>query len=95
MQEVLGCLQATAGRDTIMKRGKITSNIHGDKEYRIELPESEIELRDYFAAQAIHCFQLQDKDMDILVHEQGRPMHEVAAKFCYGLADAMMKERER
>lgn len=49
-------------------------------------------LRDYFAGQAISCFQLHDVAMEALM-QGGRPMHEVVAEFCYGLADAMLAER--
>lgn len=52
-------------------------------------------LRDYFAAQAVHCFQLDDASINVIIKGAGTPMHEVVAKFCYDFADAMMKERER
>lgn len=77
-----------------MSNGRLVSNRFGDPEYRIELPESEIELRDFFAAQAIHCFQMNDVELRKLLNGHF-PMHEVVAKFCYGLADAMLKERDK
>lgn len=52
-------------------------------------------MRDYFAAQAVHCFQLDDASINVIIKGAGTPMHEVVAKFCYDFADAMMKERSR
>lgn len=50
-------------------------------------------LRDYFAAQAVGLFQLNDENIKAMMMQQGSPMHDLVAQFCYGLADAMMKER--
>ena len=77
-----------------MKEGRAVSNLHGDKEWRIELPESEIELRDFFAAQAIHCFTLNDVEVTKLLSGE-YPRHDLVARFCYGLADAMMAQRNK
>lgn len=77
-----------------MKTAVAKSDGHRDKTWRIELPESEIGLRDYLAAQAIHCFMLTNENVARLEKGIGYPMHEVVAKFCYGLADAMLRERE-
>lgn len=74
--------------------GRATLNHHGDKEWRIELPESEISLRDYFAGQAIHCFVLNDAEVEKLTTHTEFPRHDLVAKFCYALADAMMRERD-
>lgn len=86
---------ATIEREVIMKRGTVTSDKYAGETYRIDLPESEIELRDYFAAHAVHCFQLDDASINVIIRGAGTPMHEVVAKFCYDFADAMMKERRR
>lgn len=51
-----------------------------------------MELRDYFAAQAIVLFSLGDKEIKRL--ENGERLdHRSVAACCYGLADAMMEER--
>lgn len=52
------------------------------------MKDSEIELRDYFAAQAIRMFSLNDAEV-------AKPRHDIAARFCYDLADAMLAEREK
>ena len=51
-------------------------------------------LRDYFAAQASHMFQLDNDDTENLCAGIGTPRHDIAAKFCYQLADAMLKARK-
>ena len=51
-------------------------------------------LRDYFAAKAMHCFPLTPGDIDDLLCGR-RPNHTAVAKFCYELADAMLKAREK
>jgi hypothetical protein len=50
-------------------------------------------LRDYFAAAAVTLFTLEDKDVAAL-REGAQPAHDVVAKFCYELADAMLAERK-
>ena len=45
-----------------------------------------MELRDYFAAKALHGF---------IKEEFTQPTYEDMAKACYELADAMMKAREK
>lgn len=76
------------------KFARAISNIHGDKEWRIELPDSGIELRDFFAAQAVHCFTLNDVEVAKLRSGQ-YPRHDLVAKFCYDLADALLQQREQ
>lgn len=50
-------------------------------------------LRDYFAAKALGLFSLEDEHIKRL--EAGdKPNHAIVAKFCYGLADAMMEARK-
>lgn len=51
-------------------------------------------LRDYFAAKAIGLFGIEEKQLADLI-QGDTPNHEVVARFCYGLADAMMAEREK
>lgn len=49
-------------------------------------------LRDYFAAQALALWRIDDADLKNL--KDGRlPQHAAVAKFCYELADAMLKAR--
>lgn len=50
-------------------------------------------LRDWFAGQAIGLFSLNDDEVS-RIRSGVSPLHGVVAKFCYGLADAMLKERE-
>jgi len=49
-------------------------------------------LRDYFAAQALALWRIDDADLRDLKDGQ-LPRHEVVAKFCYELADAMIRAR--
>lgn len=60
---------------------------------RIEFSESE--LRDYFAGQAIGLLVLDSTNIRSLQENKGYPMHELVADFCYNLADAMLKRREK
>lgn len=53
-----------------------------------------LSLRDYFAAKSIALFGLEEPHIKKL-QEGHRPDHTLVAKFCYDLADAMLKERER
>jgi hypothetical protein len=53
-----------------------------------------ITVRDYFAARAICLFPLGDAEVRMLA-EGVKPQHEVVAAFCYGLADAMLAERNK
>jgi hypothetical protein len=50
-------------------------------------------LRDYFAAKAVTLFTLEDKHV-VALREGAQPAHDVVAKFCYGLADAMLAEKK-
>lgn len=52
-------------------------------------------LRDFFAGQAIHCFTLTSENVAQLEQGVGSPQHDLVATFCYALADAMLKARER
>jgi hypothetical protein len=49
-------------------------------------------LRDYFAAKAVTLFTLEDKDV-VAIREGAQPAHDVVARFCYDLADAMLAAR--
>ena len=51
-----------------------------------------INVRDLFAAQAIRCFTINDEEVAKLLAGV-QPRHDIVAKFCYDLADAMMKQR--
>jgi hypothetical protein len=67
--------------------------------YRFQLGHDELTpagmtLRDYFAAQALALFSLDERDM-IRFARGERPQHEKTAEFCYSLADAMLKERNK
>ncbi len=52
-------------------------------------------LRDWFAGRAINLFSLTDAKADELVEGTMLPRHDIAAKFCYNLADAMIAERDK
>ena len=52
-------------------------------------------LRDKFADSAISLFPLADDDVRALVSGAMRPRHDIVAKFCYDLADAMLEERKK
>lgn len=53
-----------------------------------------MDLRDYFATKAISLFPLTQDNLKDL--ESGiSPNHALVAKFCYGLADAMLAERAK
>lgn len=53
-----------------------------------------ITLRDRFALQALGQFSITEECVEML--QQGRyAQHELVAKFCYGVADAMLKERDK
>jgi hypothetical protein len=49
-------------------------------------------LRDYFAAKAMTLFLLSEKNVNDLF-KGARPGHEIVSRFCYELADAMLKAR--
>jgi hypothetical protein len=49
-------------------------------------------LRDVFAKEAIGCWRIDKDDLDVIL-TGGIPDHKMVAKFCYGLADAMIKAR--
>jgi hypothetical protein len=55
---------------------------------------NDIELRDYFAAQALGLWMVDDEDLKKIKCGL-EPDHELIAKFCYDLAEAMLKERTR
>jgi len=50
-------------------------------------------LRDYFAGQAMSLMPLSDSEKDFLATGI-KPKNDIAASFCYGFADAMLKARE-
>lgn len=59
-----------------------------------EMKSPGLSVRDWFAGQTIRIFSMTDDDVGDLV--RGRtPRHDLVAAFCYGLADAMLKEREK
>ena len=50
-------------------------------------------LRDYFAGRAMTLFPFDEEDIAML--QSGiKPQHNIVAKFCYDLANAMIEERE-
>lgn len=56
--------------------------------------EQDMTLRDYFSGQVISIFKFDREDLALL--ESGHlPHHDHVAKFCYGLADAMLAQREK
>jgi len=55
---------------------------------------TENELRDVFALQAMLSFSLTDEDVHRLVRGQS-PQHDIASKFCYDWAEAMLAERRK
>ena len=56
--------------------------------------DREVQLRETFAACAISCFYVEEKDVAAL--QRGVPaQHDIVARFCWDLADAMMAERKR
>lgn len=57
-------------------------------------PQAGMSLRDHFAGEALSIFEF-DVDTLRLLQAGHEPNHEPMAKFCYGLADAMLKEREK
>lgn len=52
-------------------------------------------LKDYFAAQAIDLFSLSDEELDQIKNKGYAPNHKFVAKFCYDLAEEMLRERMR
>ena len=51
-------------------------------------------LRDYFAGRAVTLFHLTEQNVDAIL--DGKPAdHGAVARFCYGLADAMLAERAK
>lgn len=53
-----------------------------------------VDIRDWFASQALHQFSLSDLEVFRLQHGT-RPDFELIARFCYDTADAMMAERAK
>ena len=68
-----------------------------DDDYEKHLRETTadgVTIRDYFAAKAIQLFSIERDEMEKVL--EGRlPRHDRVARFCYGLADAMLKERNK
>jgi len=52
-------------------------------------------LRDWFAGRAINLFPLTAPEINRLISGDGYPDHDLVSKFCYDLADAMLKAREQ
>ena len=61
----------------------------------VKIPVRGMSLRDWFAGQAVGCFFLDKENMVVLMNNAGWPRHDMVASFCYGLADAMLAEREK
>jgi hypothetical protein len=57
-----------------------------DKAHQIDVECNGMTLRDYFAAHAMR---------GIVMHMNSENWDEIAAKWCYTMADAMLKEREK
>lgn len=51
--------------------------------------------RDQFALAALRMFSMGDEGCKLLQSTTQWPQHELVAKFCWDVADAMMKEREK
>lgn len=51
-------------------------------------------LRDYFAAKAINLFSLDKEEIVAFLKGDMTPQHEVVAKWCYALADEMLRVRD-
>lgn len=59
------------------------------------LDAEEANLRDIYAGLAINCFSLDNDDVRKLQSHNSYAQHELVAKFCYDLADAMITERRK
>lgn len=57
--------------------------------------EIDFDLRDYFAGQAIGLFSIEDEHFKQLLNKTTVSLHSAVANFCYALADAMLKRREK
>ena len=64
------------------------------KNVTIQVFSHGMSLRDKFADSAIKLFPF-DKENIKQLQAGGQPQHELVAKYCYELADAMLAERER
>jgi len=51
-------------------------------------------LRDWFAGKAISLFPVSANEL-LMIQQGNVPRHNVVARFCYDLADAMIEEREK
>lgn len=52
-------------------------------------------LRDYFAAQAINMWYIDENDLKNIINPHKHQRHDIIAKFNYDLADEMIKERSK
>lgn len=66
-----------------------------NKEKLDNLPKGWMSLKDCFAAQAISLFSLSDEELDKIKNKGYGPNHQFVAKFCYDLAEEMLRERMR
>lgn len=65
-----------------------------DKEKLEEIARYESELRDNIAIEAINLFST-DKEDILKILENIPARHDIVAKFCYDIANAMIKERSK